>query len=142
MSFDGVLMRSRQSVTASAMREKILAVDALRHGKLHVAYLALAVAGELIAAEREGERGQARIVRRIGEAIGAGRQQAHELPRPEQVLDRLVGRLDAEQHGGELAVGGRHEQEAAGLGLEAGGADEGLLARRRAPWSRRRNCRR
>ena len=103
---------------------KILPIDALRHDKPHVARLALAVAGELIGPERKAERGKPRVVRRVGETVRAGRQQAHQLSRPEQVLDRFVGRLDAEQRGGELAVRRRHDEEPPGLGLVSGGADK------------------
>ncbi len=82
----------------------------------------------MIVAEREGERRQPRIVRCVGEAIAAGRQQGDELPRPEQVFHRRIGGFDAEQYAGQRAVGFWHDEMAAGLGLIAGGADVDLLA--------------
>ena len=81
MSLAGVLMRSRASVTASADAAQLVAVDAVRAAPGCTSVrLRLAVAGEAVGAEREGERGEARIVRRVGEAIGAGRQQPGKRP--------------------------------------------------------------
>ena len=91
--------------------------------------LALTVAGELIGPQREGERGQPRIVRRVGEAVDAGRQQSGQLPGAERVLDRLVRRFDAEQHRGELAVRRRYKEMSPRLRLIAGDAHEGLRTR-------------
>ena len=56
------------------MRRQVVAVDALRQFEPHLLALGLAVAGEAVAAEREGERGEPGVVRRIGEAVGARRQ--------------------------------------------------------------------
>ena len=69
------------------------AVDALGNFELRAVRVRLAVAGELVGAEREGERGEARVVRRVGEAVGAGRQQAGQAAGQEAVLVRLVGAL-------------------------------------------------
>ena len=76
MSFAGVLIRSRASVTASTMRSKVVAVEALRQIELDRARLGLAITSEMIEAERDSKRGKPRIVRLVGEAIGALRQEA------------------------------------------------------------------
>ena len=128
MSFDGVLMRSRASVTPSTMRLRSSPSTPSGTTKPRLARLRLAVAGELIGVEREGERGEPRVMRRVGEAVGARRQQSGQLPRAEQVFHRLVRIFQAEQHAGEFAVRRRHDQMAPGLGLVAGGADERALA--------------
>ena len=49
---------------------QVVAVDALGQLELDVLALGLAVAGEAVGAERERERGEPRIVRRVGEAVG------------------------------------------------------------------------
>ena len=54
----------------------------------------LAVAREAIGAERESERGEPRVVRRIGETIGAGRQQTRQAAGQERIA-RAVRRLRA-----------------------------------------------
>src|SRR5262249_28861107 len=88
----------------------------------------LAVAGEAVCAEREGERRESRIVRGIGEAIGARRQQGRQRTRPKQILARIVLALEREQHAGKRPVGRRKEEVTAGLGFEAGGIREGTRA--------------
>ena len=60
MSLAGVLMRSRASVTPSAMRRQIVAVDAVGQHQPHRLVLRLAIAREAVGAEREGERGEPR----------------------------------------------------------------------------------
>ena len=100
MSFAGVLMRSRASVTPSTMRCKILAVDALRQFELDRARFGLAVAREAVGAEREGERRKPRVVRLVGEAIDAVRQLLRQPAGKEQVLG-VVGAFEAEQNAAE-----------------------------------------
>ena len=80
MSLAGVLIRSRASVDALGDAGEVVAVDAVGQHQPDVLVLGLAVAREAIGAEREGERGEPRIVRRIGEPIGAGRQQRRQAP--------------------------------------------------------------
>ena len=89
----------------------------------------LAVAGELIAAEREGKRAEPRIVRRIGETVSAGRQQAGQRAGPEQVLGRIVSLFQTEQNAGELACVVRHDEMLAGLRLKTRRLHENQLAR-------------
>ena len=100
------------------------AVDALGNFELRAARIGLAVARELVAAEREGQRGKARIVRRVGEAIGAGRQQAGQAAGQEAVLLRLVGAFQAEQDAAQRAIRGRQQQRLPGLRLELRGLGE------------------
>ena len=80
-------------------------------------------------AEREGERGEPRVVRGVGEAIGARRQRRGERTRPKQILAGVVLGLEREQHVGKRPVGPRQQQVAAGLGFEASGIGEGPRAR-------------
>jgi hypothetical protein len=87
-----------------------------------LARLRLAIASELIGAERKGERGQPRIVRRVGETVRAGRQQRRQSARPEHVFHRFVGVFQTEQDAGQFAVGSRHKQKTSGLGLVTSGA--------------------
>ena len=121
---------------------EIVAVDAVGQHQPHVARFRLAVAGELIGAEREGERGEPRVMRRIGEAVGARRQQAGQLPRPEQVFHRLVGVFQAEQNAGQFAVRRRHGEIASGLGLDIRRRARMSARGRRPSRSRCRNWRR
>src|SRR5262245_10147478 len=108
---------------------EILTVGIAGQFQLDLLLLLLAVAHEAVAAESEGERRELRIVRRVGEAIGTGREQAGQRPWPEQVFAGLIGGLEGEQHAGERTVACRHQQVPAGLGLEARGVGEGALAR-------------
>ena len=62
--------------------------------------LGLAVAGEAIGAEREGERGEARVVRRIGEAIGAGAAAGRAARRAGTDRCGSSAALEPEQHAG------------------------------------------
>jgi hypothetical protein len=94
------------------------AVDAVGNRQLCPVRLGLAVAGELVGAEREGERRKPRVVRRIGKAPGAGRQQQRQAARQEAVLVGLGGRLQAEQGAVQGAVRAGEQQELAGLWLE------------------------
>ena len=69
---------------------KLVAIDAVGQHQLHRLVLRLAVAREAIGAEREGQRRKPRIVRRVGEAIDAGRQNARQQARQERVLVGLA----------------------------------------------------
>ena len=129
MSFAGMLIRSRASAAASAIRLSSSPSSSLDKQQLDVRRLRLAVAREAIAAEREGERRKARIVRRVGEAVDAGRQQSRQLARPERIAPFRALVLQAEQHVVDAAAGRRQQQALARLGLEGGGLDE--LSRRR-----------
>ncbi len=82
-------------------------VDAVRRHQPDLGAVRLAIAGEAVAAEREGERRQSRIVRCIGKAIGARRQQARQGARPEQVARSGALVLDPEQHLRDRAVRAR-----------------------------------
>ena len=116
MSFDGVLMRSRASAAASAIRA-ISATSMPSGGTSRtVGRVRLAVAAEAVAAEREGERRQPRIVRRIGEAIDARRQQARQRAGPEQVAGFGGLVLEPENDLRDLPVGRGQRQAFAGLG--------------------------
>ena len=76
---------------------QIVAIDALRQIELDRARLGLAVAGEAVEAEREGERGKPRIVRLVGEAVDAVRQMLRQAAGQKRVL-RFVRPFEAEQH--------------------------------------------
>ena len=104
--------------------------------------LLLAVAREAVAAEREGERREPRIVRRIGEAVGAGREEPGERARPEQVLAPVVGGSSPNRTPASAAVRARQQEVAAGLRLEAGGVGEGALRASRAARAARARSRR
>ena len=73
-------------------------VDAVRRHQPDVGAVRLAVTGEAVAAEREGERRQSCIVRCIGKAIGARRQQARQCARPERIARSGTVVLEPEQH--------------------------------------------
>ncbi len=88
MSLAGVLIRSRASDTPSAMRVTSSPSTPSGQHELDRLVLRLAVAREAIGAEREGQRGKARIVRRVGEAVGAGRQRARQQARQERIAVR------------------------------------------------------
>src|SRR3979490_2619087 len=78
ISLAGVLMRSRASAVASAIR--VMAATSMPSGGPHPAVkgVGVAIAAEAITAERKRERGETRVVRRIGEAIDTGRQQSRQ----------------------------------------------------------------
>ncbi len=106
---------------------QFLAIDALRQIELDRARLGLAVAGEAVGAEREGERGKPRIVRLIGEAVDAVGQMLRQAAGQERILG-LVRAFEAEQHAAEagLVVAlARQRQVAAGFGLKTRGIGEG-----------------
>src|SRR5262249_44952741 len=107
---------------------EIFAVDIAGQLELHLFSVLLAVAGEAVRAEREGERREPRIVRGIGEAIGARRQQGRQRTRPKQILARIVLAFEREQHAGKRPVGRRQEEVTAGFGFEARGIREGTRA--------------
>ena len=99
------------------------AVHAIRQHQTDLAIVTLAVTREAIGAEREGERGEPRIVRCVGETIKPVRQQSGEASRQEQVA-RAVRLFEPEQHCAEPAVGAGQGQIASGLGFETGGLGE------------------
>ena len=72
-------------------------------------------------------------MRRIGEAIGAGGQQAGQAARQEAVLAGLVRGLDPEQHAGERTIVARQEQRLPGLRLEFRGLGKALRGCRQLP---------
>ena len=82
-------------------------VDAVGRYQPDGGAVSLAVAGEAVAAERKGERRQPRIVRGIGKAIDARRQQAGQGARPEQVARSRALVLESEQHLRDRAVRAR-----------------------------------
>ena len=108
-------------------------VDAARGHQSDLRHVCLAVAAEAIAAECEGKRGEARIMRRIAEAVDARRQQARQQTGPEQVaeLDALV--LQPEHDLCDLAVRGWQGQTCSGFGCKSIGQRE--LPRRRGKFS-------
>ncbi len=130
MSFAGVLIRSRASVTPSTMRGQLVAVDALRQIELDRARFGLAVAREAVGAEREGERGKPRIVRRVGKAIDAVGQLLRQAAGEKRVL-RFVVVFEPEQHAAEPFLAGlaRQEKMAARLRLKTRGVGEGASLR-------------
>ena len=74
MSFAGVLMRSRASVDALDHARQIRASTPSGTTSRTLRSSGLAVAREAVGAEREGERGEPRVVRCVCETIEAGRQ--------------------------------------------------------------------
>ena len=82
----------------------IVAVDAVGHHEFRAVRIRLAVARELVGAEREGEGREARVVRRIGEAVRTARQKPGKAAGQEAVLVGPVGALQAEQHAAERAI--------------------------------------
>ena len=98
--------------------------DAVGRHEADLRTLRLAIAAEAIAAERESERGQPRIMRRIVEAVGARGQQAGQAAGPERVAVLGIAVLDAEQHLRDTAIRTREDQAAAGLGRVSIGLGE------------------
>lgn len=91
--------------------------------------IGLAVPGEAVAAEREGECGEPCILRCIGEAIDARRQEAGQGARSEQVARFCTLVLEPEQHLRDRAIGRGQREIAARFCGE--GARGGELALRR-----------
>ena len=121
-------------------------VDAVGRHQFDLGRIRLAVAAEAIAAEREGKRGEARIMWRVGKTIDARRQQAGQLrragtdrgicrsrppgrTRPGRCLPSAAGSVRHAPGFGRKAVG---QRELPGLAGKAG-ADR----RPMSPWSRR-----
>ena len=113
---------ARQRHALGDARE-LLAIDAVRQHQPHRLVLRLAVAREAICAEREGQRRKPHIVRRVGEAIDAGRQQRRAAGRA-GTRCCSASAFDAEQHAAGAARR-RQDQVPAGPRLEARGLDEG-----------------
>ena len=91
-------------------------VDAVGRHQPHLGLIRLAIAAEAITPERKRERGQARVMRRVGEAIDARRQQARQRAGPEQVAGFAGLVFEAENDLRDLAVGRGQRQTLAGLG--------------------------
>ena len=106
ISFDGVLMRSRARRAASAIRAISAASTPSGGTSRTVGRFVLAVAAEPIGrrARRRASPSRA-IMRRIGEAIDAGRQQAGQGAGPERVAGFAALVLEAEHHLRDLPVG-------------------------------------
>ena len=81
---------------------KVVAVEALRQIEFYRARLGLAITGEVIEAERDGKRGKPRIVRLVGEAVGARRQELRQPAGQKRIL-RFVRPFQPEQHATERA---------------------------------------
>src|SRR5262249_16992742 len=94
-----------------------------------VLLLLLAVAREAVQAERESECRQSRVMRGVGEAVGACGKQSGERARPEQVLVRIVGSLEREQDAGQAAFRARQQQVPAGVRPETGRIGEAAVVR-------------
>jgi hypothetical protein len=99
------------------MRVRVVGIDAVGHDQADLALFALAVALETIRSERAGERGEPRVVRRVGETIKAGRQQSGEASGQKQVA-RASRIFEPEQHCGERTAAAGQGQISSGLGLE------------------------
>ena len=127
MSFAGVLMRSRASVTASTMMFQFVAIELLRQIEPDVARFGFAIARETVSAERKCQRRQPRVVRLVGEAIDAVRQKLRQAAGKKQVPYGFVRGLDAEQNAAEAIVA-RQQQMPPGFRLETGAPSQ-----RRAP---------
>ena len=83
---------AREKSPPSTMRDELVADRRLAAASSRAAFVGLAVAGEAVGAEREGERRQPRVVRRVGEPVGAGRQQSRQTARPKRVAGRRIRR--------------------------------------------------
>ena len=103
---------------------EVFAIDIAGQFQLQFLRVLLAVAGEAVGTEGERERRQLRIVWGIGEAIGAGRQQAGQCPRRKRVLVGGPGGFEREEGAREGALRPGQEKVTARLGFEAGGVRE------------------
>ena len=113
---------------------KLLAGDALRQIELDRSRLGLAIARETIGAEREGERGEPRVGRLVGETVGAVRQMLWQPAGQKRIPDAVVGTvrgivrvLDAEQNAAERTASAaftRQQKIAPRFGFKAGGFHE------------------
>ena len=84
------------------------AVEAVRDFEPDLLGLSLAVARKAIASERDGERREPRIMGRVGETIGPGRQQVGEPAGEEQVLLAVLV-FEAEQYAAETVARARQQ---------------------------------
>ena len=94
-------------------------VDAVGRHQFDVGRIRLAVAAEAVAAERKGERCKPGVVRRIGEAVDAWRQQAGQRAGPEQVAGFGAFLLEAEHDLRDLAIGRRQDQACPGFAAKS-----------------------
>jgi hypothetical protein len=99
-------------------------VDAVGRHQLDTRGIRLAIALEAITAERKRKRGKTGVVRRVGEAIDAGRQQARQRAGPEQVAGFAGVVLQAEHDLRDLAIRGGQRETRSGLGRKAIGQRE------------------
>ena len=67
-------------------------------------------------------------MRRVGESVAAGGEQAGQSAGPKHVLVPVVGGFEAKQDAGERAVGAGHQHMTASARLEARGVGKGALA--------------
>ena len=102
---------------------EVVAVEIARNLEPDLLLLRLAVAAEAIGPEREGERRQPLVMRRIGEAVGPGGSSPGRRPGRNGSRNGLSRSLEAEQHAGQ-ACGSRQQQVSPRLGLEPGGLGE------------------
>ena len=100
---------------------EVVAIDAHRQFELDGFVFGFPIAREAVAAERKRQRGEARVVRRIGEAVGARRQESRERARAEAVEVGIVRGFDREQHARERTLRPRQQQVPAGARLKTGG---------------------
>ena len=94
-------------------------IDAIRHDEPGDALLRLAVAIEAVGAEREGERGERRLLDAIRQPVEAGRQRRRQLAEEERAALGRISRAKAEQHAADAAGGVGQDRHAAGFRLEA-----------------------
>ncbi len=94
-------------------------VNAVRRHQSDIRYIRLAVAVEAVGAERKCKRSETGVVRRVGKAISAGRQQSRQLAGPEQIAGFAGLVLQAEYDLRDLAVGRRQRKARPGLGGKA-----------------------
>ena len=99
------------------------AVDAGRQHEAAGGAAVGAIAGEAIGAKREGERGKGGIGETGAEAVGAGGQRAGQLAGKQR--GRPLAVAEAEEDGGDGAIGTGDDDDLAGGGGEAGGVEPG-----------------
>ena len=106
-------------------------VDAVGRHQPDIGPVRLAITAEAIAPKGKGQRREPHIMRRIGKAIDARRQQAGQGAGPEQVAGFAALVLEAENDLRDLPVGRGQRQAFAGLGGEVVGRRKlpGLLGK-------------
>ena len=104
---------------------EVVAIDAHRQFELDGFVFGFPIAREAVAAERKRQRSEARVVRRIGEAVDARRQKARERARAETVEVGIIRGFEREQDDRERALRPWQQQVPAGTRLKAGGIGKG-----------------